>query len=176
MKNQKIDRIMGGIVVVLGGSIMIGAWRMPRFDNLNASPWEFVGLTPMVIGFCLAVCGGILAVRKLHIQDVQRGTPPHTETGYFEAICASPRQLKRFLSALVLTLLYGGVLFGRVDFIWATAGFIFAFFMVFTCFLPPETLKKCPLQVAIIKSLVLAVMATAGIYLLFETVFLVPLP
>ncbi|MEP2980411.1 MAG: tripartite tricarboxylate transporter TctB family protein [Lentilitoribacter sp.] len=168
MTNAQLDKITGLIFVVLGAAVILGAWHMPRFEAQNAHIYQTPGLTPAILGAGLAICGFILIIRPA------RGNGSNRD--YWMAILGSPKNRIRALSAIILTLGYGGGLFGKVPFILATFLFIFAFIVTFELFLRSNSHEQPnKVRVVLIAGLI-AIITSVGCQYIFENLFLIRLP
>ena len=59
------DLVAAVVWIVIGAAISVGAWRMDRLERLSINPYEIPGLVPGLLGLCLVVLGGVLALRSL---------------------------------------------------------------------------------------------------------------
>jgi hypothetical protein len=156
--------------LTLGSAVALHSWRMPRFEHLDANPYTVPGLVPGLLGLLLALLGLTLLLRSLPAGGwrLPRNAAPLAQ--YLRSWPA--RQL---LWTLLLTLVYAGLLVGRIHFGLATFLFVTSFIILFERrSQPPSTGRKACLQIlfALLQGLLVAVAVT----LLFENVFLVRLP
>lgn len=167
MTNRTLDRLSGIVFAILGVLVMLGSWTMPRFEAQGVPVYQAPGLTPGFLGLGLALAGLVLAVRT--------GRPDARETHYWDQVIGTPANRKRALAALVLTLLYGAVLFGNIPYILATFLFVFAFVVTFEIVLKPAGSTRRAIPSALV-ALVLALVTSFGSAYVFRSLFLVQLP
>ena len=139
--------------MAFGLAVLVGAWRMDRFESMGAPVTSAPGLVPGIYGLLLIALGGLLAWRNRR-PDAAAATAPLLN--------------RRIVWMLLLTLAYalGGV--GRLPFGPLTAVFVALF-----CWLFDER----PAGWARARTAVLAGIGTAVVVVLvFERVFLVRLP
>jgi Tripartite tricarboxylate transporter TctB family len=142
----------GAVWMALGLALLVGAWRMDRFESMGASLYTAPGLVPGIYGLLLLALGGALAWRAR------------------QAPAAAPEPLlnRRILLTLALTLAYAAVAVGRLPFGPSTAVFVAVF-----CWLFDERSASWPrLRTALIAGVACALL----VVLVFERVFLVRLP
>jgi hypothetical protein len=145
----------GAAWIAFGLAILIGAWRMDRFEAMGATLYTAPGLVPGIFGLLLIVLGGVLAVRGWRRARADGAT-------------SAPLFNRRIAITLVLTLGYAAVLVGRVPFTAATAAFVALFTWVFAA--------DGPLWRRIGVALLSGVLTAVAIVLVFERIFLVRLP
>lgn len=156
----RADRITAVVFIIAGAAVAWGSWIMPRLENRGVHPSSVPGLVPGILGVALVLCGILLAVRR-H----KSAAPDEPLLRGFEA--------KRLAVVLLLTLGFTFGLVGTVPFWLATALFVFAFIVVFDCFV---TEAPKPLVRTLVLAAVVALAAGAIVTLVFERGFLVRLP
>ena len=141
---------------------------MPRFAERGASIYEAPGLTPALLGSAMTLAGLLLVVRR---------KSGDTESDSWDEIMASPDTRYRAGFALLLTVTYGVLLFGRLPYLLATIAFVFAFIIVF------EWSKLCAADqrlgqkiTRVLIAACIALFASFSTHYLFKNVFLVQLP
>jgi hypothetical protein len=157
--------LKGGLAwMALGGLVVVESLRMERFTQMGASLYTMPGFTPGMIGVVLIVLGALLAWRgwRARTPDRAGAAVPARDPG--DAMLN-----QRMLATLVLTLVYAGVLIGRVPFSLATAVFVAAFTWHFGA---PETAPARRATSAVLAGLFTALI----VVLVFERIFLVRLP
>jgi len=168
LTNHALDRLSGLVFFCLGALVVLGAWRMPRFEA-QASIYQAPGLTPGLLGLGLAVCGLILVFRGKRADADDRT--------YWDAVLGDVQNRRRAIAALALTLSYGGLLFGLIPYFAATFLFVFAFVTVFEIALPAAEPKATPRPYrSIAIAALLAAIVSFSTHYVFETLFLVQLP
>lgn len=169
MNNSSLDRISGVFFTLLGALVVAGAWAMPRYEAQGAPIYQAPGFTPALLGLGLSICGLFLVFRPAGnaAQDF----------GFWSDVFGNPANRKRALAAFVLTLGYGGVLFGNMPYIAATFLFIFAFIAVFETLLKPaDATKKTPIWRVFAIAAVIGLVVSFGTHITFQKLFLVQLP
>jgi hypothetical protein len=142
--------------IVFGLAILIGAWRMDRFESMGATLYTAPGLVPGIFGLLLIVLGGVLAWRGWRGLRAR-----HTAA-------IEPLFNRRIAIMLVLTLGYAAVLVGRAPFTAATAAFVALFTFVYAA--------DGALWRRVGVALLSGALTAAAIVLVFERIFLVRLP
>ena len=152
---SRADRFGGAAWVAFGLAMLVGAWRMDRFESMGASLYTAPGLVPGVYGLLLIVLGAVLAWRN-------------RRTAAGDAPATAPLLNRRLVIMLLLTLVYAAVGVGRLNFGATTAVFVAAF-----CWTYDDSLNKA-------RRAAMAVLAGVGtaivVVLVFERIFLVRLP
>ncbi|KAJ55861.1 hypothetical protein ACMU_08805 [Actibacterium mucosum KCTC 23349] len=139
---------------------------MPRFEDQGAPVYQAPGLTPGLLGVALAVSGAILALR--------RGRDGAQTTTFWQNVFGAPQSRRRAGAAVVLTVIYGAVLFGNTPYLVATFLFVTAFVLVFEIGLNSQNRTKGVVR-SVIVAIVLGVVTSLGTRFLFETLFLIQL-
>ncbi len=148
---------------VAGAAILVASWRMDRLDSRGINPWSAPGLTPGLVGALMIALALLLALSARRSSAPDRPADPDRRGAW-----------QRTLTALALCLVFGGVTLGSgLPFVVQGTVFVFAFATVFgwSRWKAAGRLGRGLLQAGTI-----AVIATALIAWLFESVFLVRLP
>ncbi len=155
-KTARSDLWGGAAWVGFGLLILAESLRMDRFESMGAQLYAMPGFVPGLIGGLIALLGAALMLRGL-LQ--RRGAQ------------AGPARLinTRVAITLALTLVYAGLLIGRVPFWLATALFVAVFVALFA---PDDQTRTRRALVAVAAG----VLTSAVVTLMFEQVFLVRLP
>ena len=157
--------LTGGLAwMAVGAAIVVESLRMERFTKMGASLYTMPGFTPGMVGAVLILLGAVLAWRGWRARPSAGVSVPAPVRGPEDALLN-----RRMLATLVLTLLYAGVLIGRVPFSLATAVFVAAFTWHFA---EPETAPLRRAVMAVLSGLFTALI----VVLVFERIFLVRLP
>lgn len=161
----KADLLTGLVFIVLGVAVFYGAWTMDRLEIRRIQPLTAPGLVPGVLALALTLCGGILTLRSL-----RQSTPGDWQIlgGVILSGAAG-----RAMVVMALALVYTLGLVGTLPFWAATFLFVFAFIMVFECWLAEP---RKPVVPSLLWALGIAVVTSATVTLVFERVFLVRLP
>ena len=156
-------------LMVFGIGVAEESWRMPRFADLGQSIWSSPGITPGMIGIVLAVMGTILFLRsrkELRAARTEAGGSGFDKAGWARAGYT-----------LLLCLIFGVGLVGRIPFQLASFLFMLAFIVSFDFYDNREAYRVPPrmaLRVAI--AAVIAAVAAWAISKVFQDIFFVRLP
>ncbi|SFV37952.1 putative tricarboxylic transport membrane protein [Devosia crocina] len=161
----KADLLAGLIFIVLGVAVFYGAWTMDRLEVRRIQPLTIPGLVPGMLSLALTVCGVVLTLRSL------RQSMPGDWQFLGQAILSGATG--RAMVVMALALVYTLGLVGTLPFWAATFLFVFAFIMVFECWLAEP---RKPILPSLLWALGIAVVTSATVTLVFERVFLVRLP
>lgn len=146
--------------VGFGLLILIGSWRMERFESMGAQLYAMPGFVPALLGGVLVLLGLALMLRGWTRRR-------HEAAGAGGA--AAPLLNGRIAATLALTLLYAVVMIGRLPFWLATALFVAAFVALYA---PPEQGRARRLVLALLAGAITSAVVTW----VFQFVFLVRLP
>ena len=161
----KADLLAGLFFIVLGAAILYGAWTMDRLEVRRIHPLTAPGLVPGLLSLALSVCGLVLAFRS-----VRAGA----EGGWkslSEAVFSRAAGRAGLVAGLALVYTLG--LVGTLPFWAATGLFVFAFILIFECWLAEP---RRPLLKSLPWALGLAIATAIAVTLVFERAFLVRLP
>jgi hypothetical protein len=164
----------------LGTAISVAGWRMDRLSHQGIAPWSAPGLLPAVVGMLMVAFALVLAVQAWHGGQEQAQPPGEAGSAGGTGSTESADQATDTASwggsalATVLCVLFAGASLGRGwPFQVEAAGFIFVFTALFRW---REWRTEGRLARGLAQTLVIAVLASAAISWLFESVFLVRLP
>lgn len=151
----KADFIVSIVIILFSLFLIFQSIVMPKYEEwgLYATP----GLSPLVFSLLLLFTGLILFIRSL----LQQGYKIRLRREHFSRLCASV-QVQRFLTVLGLVLLYA-LLLGKVHFIILSTGYVAGTIFYF---------RNTRWWV----NLLISVSIAAAIWVLFNVIFLVPLP
>ena len=148
--------------VGFGLLILIGSWRMERFESMGAQLYAMPGFVPALLGGALVLLGLVLMLRGWQRQRHEAPAPDN-------ATRAEPLINGRIALTLALTLVYAALLIGRLPFWLATAVFVAAFVALYA---PREQALARRLVVALLAGLITSAVVTW----VFQFIFLVRLP
>lgn len=138
--------------------IVAASLRMERFESMGAQLYTMPGFVPGMLGGVLMLLGAVLMLRGW--RRSLRDTVAEPTEGLIN---------RRIAITLVLTLVYAGLLIGRVPFWLATALFV----AVFVASFAPE--DQAP-QRRLVVSVLAGVLTSAVVTFVFQQIFLVRLP
>ena len=177
--NPTADRVTGGILFVLGISMLVGGYTMDRLEIRQIHPASIPGLVPMILGIAMVICALllILSTRRQHpekgntsndndgAEDGTNGDVKADVTGSYKNLCVTA----------LFSVIYAAGLVGRIPFMAATALFIF-FFAVYFLWPSADSENKIAKSRLILLCAVYAGIFSIGISVLFRYGFLVRLP
>lgn len=134
-------------LVIFGLAVAFESWRMPRFESIGGSILNAPGLVPGILGVIIALLGAVMLTRTLLAQrrrtvsgttaaatvaPDEQGPPDTLTSGTGPDIAVegtgglqAPSNT-RVLVALVLGVVFGTILIGRMPFWLAVFVFVFA--------------------------------------------------
>lgn len=191
---SRTDLASSIVLVIFGLAVAFESWRMPRFESIGGSILNAPGLVPGILGVIIALLGAVMLTRTLLAQrrrtvsgttaaatvaPDEQGPPDTLTSGTGPDIAVegtgglqAPSNT-RVLVALVLGVVFGTILIGRMPF-WL-AVFVF----VFTSIVYNERASLKTRSGAIRVLLVAGAIAGAtgfAVPFVFERIFLVTLP
>ena len=157
------------VLMVFGIGVVEESWRMPRFTDLGQSVWSSPGITPGMVGAVLAIMGAILFFRSR--REIRAARAEGDVTGFDRASWA------RAGFTLLLCLIYGVGLIGRIPFQLASFLFMLAFIVSFD-FYDNRDAYRVPLRMVrrVAVAAIIAGAASWAISKIFQDVFFVRLP
>lgn len=164
----KADFVTAIGLSLFGSAIIIRSLQMPRFESLGVNPYSVPGIVPGLLGTVLTILGLMLLVRSIRRKGYRLGLTRETVRGYF-----TDASTKRFLIALLLSVIYGIFILKRIPYALATGLYVFAFVLIFE-YRPGEGLFSQ--KRALFFSFLEALLVSAGVTLVFRYLFLVDLP
>lgn len=164
--SRRADLLTAAGWAALGTAIVVASWRMDRLADRGINPWSVPGLTPGIVGVLMIVLAAVLALQSAGAKsggDATRADPP-AESG----------SIARTLLALALCLGFAGLSLGHgLPFVVEGAVFIVVFTSAFSW---PVWREQRRVVAGLVQTLGTAVLASAFVSWLFESVFLVRLP
>jgi hypothetical protein len=157
------DLLSAGVFAAVGAAILIASLRMDRLTERGIEVWSAPGLTPGVVGVLMIVLSLVLGLQALRATTRAEDDEP-----------AAPGAMRRAGLALLLCVLFAGITLGHgMPFVVEGAVFIFVFTTLFSW---AEWRAAGRVARGLAQTLAVAVLASAFITWLFESVFLVRLP
>ena len=162
---RRFDLVTGGLWVVLGVAITIGAWRMDRLAWQGVPGFTAPGLVPGILGVLMTLTALGIVLRALR----------STRTGGSDAVHASdPRFAGRTTLTLALCIAFAVGLVGHGVPFWVAAA-AYLFLHIFLLQLPERRARNEVARGALVAAAI-AIGASAAISYIFQEVFLVRLP
>jgi putative tricarboxylic transport membrane protein len=162
--SRRDELLNAGLWAALGAAILVASWRMDRLAGQGISPWSVPGLTPGVVGALMIVLAVALALQAGRAGSAEGDAAAPPEAG----------SARRTAIAAALCVLFAGVTLGHgLPFVVEGAAFIFVFTALFSWRAWREGQR---IGRGLAQTLAVAVLASALISWLFESVFLVRLP
>ncbi len=158
---RRDELLSAGVFAAAGAAILIGSLRMDRLADRGIEAWSVPGLTPAVVGALMVVLALVLGLQARHAPAADDEPPV-------------PGGMRRAWLALLLCVLFAGVTLGHsLPFVVEGAVFVFVFTTLFSW---AEWRAAGRVARGLAQTLAVAVVASAFISWLFESVFLVRLP
>lgn len=161
----RADLIAAIALVALGLAVTYFSWTMDRLEVRRIHPATIPGLVPMILGGALTLCGTLLLVRSVRLDQRGAGAALVRVLVSWTAV--------RVLTVLGLALVYTLLLVGNMPFWLASSLFIFTFIVLFETVLADQ---PGSLIHTLIWGTVVALAGGLGVYFVFERIFLVRLP
>ena len=161
---KRAELLNAGVFAALGTAILVASWHMDRLADRAIERWSVPGLMPGVVGALMVALSLVLAwqARSAAAAAGEDGKP------------AAPGAARRTAAALLLCVLFAGITLGHGwPFVVEGAVFIFVFTTLFSW---REWRAAGRIGRGLAQTGVVAVLASAFISWLFESVFLVRLP
>lgn len=163
----KADLVTSMLLIVFSAAILLMSLRMPTMADRNASPFSGPGVVPSFVGAVLFLLSLSMLIRSL-----RKGAPRLFAEDRAGTGTGDRSSWIRIARTLVLCIGYV-ILLGRIWFPFLTFLFVFLFILTF------EYDTKVPLTAQWKKPLfaaILAAVAAASVFLVFQYLFLVNLP
>lgn len=175
--SRRAEVLSAALWAAAGIAIVIASWRMDRLGNLGINPWSAPGLTPGIIGALIVVFALALLWRSLRAAAAPRAEP-RAESQAGAAVEDGPRptagSARRTAAAVLLCVLFAAISLGHG---WPFAVEGALFILVFTAAFSWAAWRvERRVARGLAQTLLVAVLASAFISWLFESVFLVRLP
>ncbi len=167
--SRRAEVLSAALWAAAGGAIVIASWRMERLDKLGINPWSAPGLTPGIIGALIVLFALALLWRSL-----RAAAEPQVDSAVDEGPMPTAGSARRTIAAVLMCVLFAGISLGHG---WPFAVEGALFILVFTAAFS-WTAWRAERRIArgLAQTLAVAVLASAFISWLFESVFLVNLP
>ena len=161
------DSIMAVFLAALGLAMFIGGIQMDRLEIRHIHPASIPGLVPIMLGFFMMLCAGLLfksAISKNATKDATKDERKIKNSG---------NSTKNLMMTLVCCLTFALLLVGNLPFIISSSLFISIFGIVFSWSAKAE--KRTKIKTIVI-SIIIGVTAGTLISIMFQYGFLVRLP
>lgn len=163
--SRRDELLSAAVWAALGAAIVVASWRMERLDDRGINPLSAPGLTPGVVGALMIVLALALVWQARRARAADDDAAP---------AAPAPESNRRTLAAGALCVGFAGVALGHGLPFWVEgAVFIFAFTTIFSwsAWRAEHRIGRGLMQTGAV-----AVVASAFISWLFQSVFLVRLP
>jgi hypothetical protein len=164
----KADFLTGIGLFLFSSAIVILSLQMPRYKGLGVEPYSVPGIVPGILGGILLISSIILLIRSIVRKGYRLGLSPQIIKNYM-----MDESTRNFLITLILCVVYGVFVLGRIPYALATGLFVFFFVLIFE-FRPKESILSQ--KRTILFSFIEALFVSAGVTLVFRYLFLVDLP
>lgn len=164
----KADFVVSLLLMGFGVWIVIHSFKMPRFEELGANPFSVPGIVPGILGVIIFILSLIVFMRSLTRKGYRLGLNRTTLIEFFRNA-----SMQRMLLTILICIVYGIVLVGRINYYLATFAFVLVFLVLFQ-YRPSKGFltQRRKLVLSFIQALL-----TAGIVgAVFRYLFLVDLP
>ena len=164
----KADFVVSLLLMGFGIWIVIHSFQMPRFEELGANPFSVPGIVPGILGAIIFILSLIVFIRSLTRKGYRLGLNRATLSELFRNA-----SMQRMLLTILICIVYGIVLVGRINYYLATFVFVLTFLILFQ-FRPSEgflTQRK-----TLVLSLIQALLTAGVVGAVFRYLFLVDLP
>lgn len=164
---NKADFVSSIVLTAFGIGVVVESLRLPRLEDLNVNPYTVPGIVPGFIGLFLTLAGLVILIRS-----IMRGGWKLTPNKESTLSWLGSAMVRRTAVTMVITVVYGVVLFPNIPFWIATPIFIFVFVVA------TESMKygKVPDRIKLLTALALALIAGFVINFVFQDLFFVRLP
>jgi hypothetical protein len=155
-------------LIAFGITVLVLSIQMPRFEEQGVNRFSVPGIVPGFLGSIVAVLGIVLFIRSIMRKGYKLGLDGAAVSRFFKAEIT-----KRFAVTILVSVVYGWGLIGRINYEISTAIYIFAFIVIFDVKWKQgiKTQWKKILVAFIIAVLVAGIVGTT-----FRRLFLVNLP
>ena len=164
----KADFVVSLMLMGFGVWIVIHSFQMPRFEELGANPFSVPGIVPGILGTIIFILSFIVFMRSLTRKGYRLGLNRAILAEFFRNA-----SMQRMLLTILICIVYGIVLVGRINYYLATFVFVLVFLTLFQ-YRPSKGFlaQRKKLALSFIQALL-----TAGIVgAVFRYLFLVDLP
>lgn len=171
MKEQnmlKADFVTSIVLFVFGTSILILSIKMPRMEELGANPYSVPGIVPGFLGVIITFLALLLFGRSVRQKGYHLGLTWTKVVAFF-----NDPSYRRVLLTILLGIIYGIGLLGKIPYVLATFLYVFAFVTMF------EYQRDKSLQAqkkTVLFALLQAVLVAGIVAAVFRYLFLVDLP
>lgn len=159
-----VDLLAGAVWLALAAAIVIGAWRMDRFQHLQASIYTAPGLVPALLGGSIGFMALLLMARSIRAGALAQAAWPKVRLA----------DHWRLIAILALSLVYAIGLIGRGPPFWLASA-IYVALTVFVFQFADRRRNGTLLRGATV-AMVFGIISGLIIHYSFQDLFLVRLP
>jgi hypothetical protein len=164
----KADFLTAVVLSVFSIVIIIISIRMPRMEEVGANPYSAPGLVPGLLGgslFCLSL---ILLVRSIRKNGYKLDLSGQKVTAFFQDAA-----IIRVLLTIIISIIYGAILLGRIPYMLATFLYVLVFVILFEYQLNRPWREQAKM---LLLAFLLAILTAGSVAAVFRYLFLVKLP
>lgn len=164
----KADFVTALILIVFSITILVLSIQMPRMEELGANPYSAPGIVPGFLGIILLLLSGILFGRSV----LRQGHRLELSTGKLRDFFRD-QSVRRIFLTILLSLVYGLGLLGRIPYVVATFFYVVCFVFMF------EYQKGASFRAhtkPLLFAGIQALLVTGAVAAVFRYLFLVKLP
>lgn len=122
----KADFVTAIVLLVFSLTITILSIRMPRMEEVGANPYSAPGIVPGFLGVIIFVLSIILLVRSLLKNGYKFDLSQKTVIAFFK-----DDSILRVLLTIIISVIYGAGLLGRIPYVLATFLYVMVFVLIF---------------------------------------------
>lgn len=164
----KADFVVSILLMCFGVWIVIHSFQMPRFKELGADPLSVPGIVPGILGTVIFILSLVVFIRSLARKGYRLGLNRQTLNNFLRE-----SSLNRMLLTMLICIVYGIFMVGRLNYYLATFIFVLTFLILFQF----RNLEDATGRGRLFALAVLQALLTAGIVgAVFRYLFLVDLP
>jgi hypothetical protein len=122
----RADLVTSVILIAFGVGVLVNSLQMPTFAEQGVNPYSAPGIVPGFLGAIVTVLGVVLFVRSILRKGHRLGVSRAATRAFLTA-----EMTKRFAVTIIVSVIYGLGLLGRLPYEIATTLYVFAFIFIF---------------------------------------------
>jgi hypothetical protein len=123
---HRADFVTSMLLIIFGIGVFISSVQMPTFAEQGVNPYSAPGIVPGFLGAIITVLGLVLLIRSILRKGYRLGVNGMSVRTFLTA-----EMTKRFAVTIIVSVIYGLGLIGRLPYEIATAVYAFAFIFIF---------------------------------------------